>query len=165
MEEVTYSTLLQTLMQSAEEIGPGEKAPFTAERFVITVLDMFMDHTRVCGSKEVNNMVQSLNTNICGREAARNVLYAYVCRNNDEADKAYINRVLGALKEEMGQIQKKELTADALLYQIFHDPSEPIRKLLNYPDGGPVIDDAMGRLDWVIRKLDALIAKKKGQEK
>lgn len=131
MSGMNISKLLEELMKSAKKIGKTENAPFTAERFLVAVMD------RMAQSEEKSDELSAVE--LIMREmfenfgTAREGLMEYICRPRpfSFSDDLYMKKKLQLAFELEQKSGGKELRTISLLRCIQEDPSEGMKEVLN----------------------------------
>ncbi len=133
MEDIHLSTFLAELIVRASEVGPGNHAPITAERVMIAAIGKVMEAPEPQPGSESDTVKQLIYDALSDPGASRDVLYAYVNRENKMAflDDLYMKRKLNEAKEQAWKNGSEELTADVLLLCILCNPSEAVKGVMS----------------------------------
>lgn len=136
MTEIKTSKLLTKLMADAKNIGETRNPPFTAERFLLAVIDQL--HTPVPEDadrelrEELSALESTLKRLLKDMGAARETLMSYICQENSTAflDDLYMKKKLQTAAASSAEAYGKELDAIYLLLCIADDPSPTIKNIL-----------------------------------
>ncbi len=79
MIEIKTSPLLTELLENAKKVGNNENYPFTAERFVVAVIDKLALYAGCEIDGELESLKYTFNNAISDSVKAREILMAYIC--------------------------------------------------------------------------------------
>ncbi len=126
MNEIKNSALLTILIERSKEIGNKKNPPFTAERFIVAIIDSFSDASE---NREYLTALRRLDLAVCSLTKAKEMLLEYICKENKVAflDDLYIKKKLKEAEELAAKRNDSEISASLLLKCILDDPSEAIK--------------------------------------
>ena len=144
MSEIKKTPLLEALIAEANLIGNRPNPPFTAERFLVAVID------RVQGSNvnpeeiELSLCITIIRKMLGNLDAARQALMQYIDGNASQmdADGAYM---MSKLQEVCRSPERPVYTPDLIL-AIRKDPTETIRDIMN---GETTVDSSNSIVDSI----------------
>lgn len=132
MNEIKTSTLLAQLIESSKEIGNKKNPPFTAERFLVAIIDKINacdnekdDDELLAAGELIKKVVGDLN-------AAKESLMAYICQEKSALflDDLYMKKKLQEASGFASKANVPEVDSVALVLCITQDPSEAIKAVL-----------------------------------
>jgi len=130
MSEIKTSDLLTQLMAAAKEIGDSKNPPFTAERFLVAIIDRAADDDtrRSAELMLANSMAKRAFGDL---EDTKKALMAYICRENATTflDDLYMKKKMQDAAEIAAKASGKVDTI-SLLLRIIRDPSDAIKPLI-----------------------------------
>lgn len=171
MNELKTSKLLSELIEDSKKIGNKKNPPFTAERFLVAIMDKLEacadDIASQTAEPELIVLGDNVRRLIGDLGAAKESLMAYICQEKSTSflDDLYMKKKMQEAKDISGEIKATEIDSLALLLCIKEDPSAAIRSvLMEAPAKPPEItgtDDAdiAAAID---AKLDELLGKAEG---
>ncbi len=129
MSEIQTSTLLTQLIEDAKTIGNKTNSLFTAERFVIAVIDKVSSASSDAGDAELLAAKEMLEKTFGDFTAAKERLMAYICRENGTTflDDLYMKK---KFREAASMAAEAPLDAVTLLLCITRDPSQAIKPIM-----------------------------------
>ncbi|MBE6958170.1 MAG: AAA family ATPase [Ruminococcaceae bacterium] len=133
MAELKYSELLLELIESAKKVDNKLSAPFTAERFVVAVIDLIQAGGKRCVEYMVLRDV--LKGRLPDIEGGREKLMAYICRDNPASflDDLYMKKRLRVAQSYAAEHELEEVDAICVMVALVDEPSEMLKELFLYP--------------------------------
>ena len=135
MSTITNSEYLEYIIGQAKKLGARRNPPFTAERFLVALLDdMNEEESTFQGAERVisGNLMRRLIKDI---EGSRQVLMEHI--NDPKEDflmaDLYMKKKLREATELTQSTDSKELDVPRLLILIRRDPTEVIRSVISVP--------------------------------
>ncbi len=133
MAEMKTSKLLTMLMDAARKLGNAKNPPFTAERFLVAVLDQMNAPADQGADCEVADELKTLSAKV-GKlvkdtKAAREALMSYICQESGRVflDDLYMKNKMQKASASAESAGSPLLDAVTLMTFIAEDPSETIR--------------------------------------
>ena len=134
MVGIKNSELLDQLIEASKKIGNVQNPPFTAERFLVALIDKIntSDTGRSC--EELSTAAEVVEKAFTDPSAAREALFAYVCRENGSSflDDLYMKKRIIEVKNAASKYNAQTIDVVALLLAIVNEPSKVIEPFLNY---------------------------------
>ena len=131
MSEIKTSALLTELINAAKEVGNIPDPPFTAERFMVAVIDKvrsceIADNEELAGLKEIVGEFK------CDYDVAKKSLLEYICNseNTTNTDDIYMQNKLCEAGEIASNEKKLEVNSVLLLLCILKSPTVAIASVL-----------------------------------
>ncbi len=131
---MNYSKLLQELLEISKGIGNKSNSPFTAERFLVAILDKAGEFARMSDPdipQEFSDVCGVCVSFIRDEREAKEVLLEYVCKENGAPflDDLYMKKKIREATELAQKERHTELSATLLIQCIANDPSEIIKSV------------------------------------
>ena len=135
MNEMKHSALLTKMIERAKEIGNKKNAPFTAERFIVALIESSED---AVDNREHAVALRRLDIAVYSLTKTKEMLLEYICKENAIAflDDLYIKKKLKEAAERAEKENASEISVVMLLKCILDDPSDAIKGTLRAPVGG-----------------------------
>ncbi len=134
MSEIKTSKFLTQLIEDCKKIGNTPEPPFTAERFLVAVIDKILESKNKSDNTdlELEAAAEYINKNIADLNAARASLMTYICREDaiSALDDLYMKRKIHAAEEVASALFMPEIDAVMLVIGIIDSPSEAIKAVL-----------------------------------
>jgi len=132
MNEIKTSTLLTQLMETSKGIGDKRNPPFTAERFLVAIIDKMNAGDNEKGDGELLAVSDLMNKFVDDLNAAKESLMAYICQEKSTSflDDLYMKKKLQEASTIVSAANASEVDAVALILCITQDPSEAIKAVL-----------------------------------
>ena len=134
MAEIKNSELLEKLFAYAKNLGNGRKATVTAERYIVSVIDILSGVSGIeLTDDEKNALTELLVARFPFAEAGFADVKAHMLKRVDEVgdntymDSIYMQQRVYKAKETANKRQLDRLTAEILLSCILDDPNEYIK--------------------------------------
>lgn len=153
MGEKKYSALLSELIEISKTIGCMGNTSFTAERFLIAVMEI--DKSDDDGfNAELLSVRESLGKFVADFEKAKEALMKYICRENAllYIDDFYMRKKIMEAQSVVEAENKAEVDAVLLLNCILVEPSEPIKNIIS-----EIKQDVSQKTEKVYTDLDAYL--------
>ncbi len=152
MNEVKNSALLTMLIEHSKEIGNKKNPPFTAERFIVAIIDGFSDSSE---NSEYLIALRRLDIAVCSLTKTKEMLLEYICKENKVAflDDLYIKKKLKEAAELAAKRNASEITASLLLKCILDDPSEAIKATMRSTTRGTRRDNS-SKIDEIFSSIE-----------
>jgi len=150
MNEIKTSTLLAQLIEIAKEIGNQKNAPFTAERFLVAIIDKINSGINEKDGGELLAVTDVMMKFVDDLNVAREFLMAYICQEKSTwfLDDLYMKKKLQEAFVIVSAANASEVDAVILILCITKDPSEAIKSILKHGDtkdesepDGDIFDD------------------------
>ncbi len=131
MSELKTSKILTQLMELSKGIGNKKNPPFTAERFIVAVIDS-LNNKENENDSELRAAGELLNTFIDDLGAAKEKLVKYIFDEKTPLflDDLYMKKRLQDAAELMSESKNTEIDSIALLICIIHEPSVTVKSVL-----------------------------------
>ncbi len=132
MADIKTTKLLEMLMAAAKKIGDSNNPPFTAERFLVAVLDQVKSPIPEEDDQEAASELKALTSKVGelvkNPDTARAILMEYINQENGMAflDDLYMKKKMQTITAD----GEKVLDAVSLIVSITEDPTNAIRKAL-----------------------------------
>lgn len=157
MNEIKTSQFLAEVIEYSKTIGNKRNPPFTAERFIIAIIDKATQTATEDKSEELNSVVTLLKAYVENFDEAKETLMAYVCEDKSTAflDDLYMKK---RLQDAQGAIEGntlEELSTVILLGCIAKEPSDILKKVFGTNSDKDDPDDA-SLMDSLEAKFDEL---------
>lgn len=132
MGSIKNSTLLDELIQEAKKIGKAGVAPFTAERFIVAIIDKLNAVAPELRSPELQMLEGILSKTLQNLDNAKSVLLQYIYDNGVASfiDDLYMKNMLRAAAQKAQSDNVAEIDGVSLLNSIFYAPSESLKKII-----------------------------------
>ncbi len=132
MSEVTNSATLMRLMMYAKTLGSSQNTPFTAERFLVAIIDLADIIPKGEKTQDFQRTEQLVRWWLKDLKAAKAVLLNYISSENPKAylDDLYMKRKCHKAGAELTKRRMSELSAEWLLKSIMKDPTDTIKMLV-----------------------------------
>ncbi len=132
MSEIRPSLFLQQLMESAKQLDGKKEPPFTAERFIIAIINRFEWESNEGDVLEITKVQALINKAFTDRNAARDALVEYALKSRyvPFTDDLYMKKKIRELTESAISKGYEIIDASALLFCILCYPSEAIKPLI-----------------------------------
>lgn len=142
MSEYKISELLEQVKSKSSEIGDNANAPFTAERFIVVLIDMIRNHPAGTVNRELEGAAKLLDKYVNDLKSARSTLMEHIEQkstpivgatmiNTSLLDDLYMKKKLTEASKTAESVGAPNVDCLVLLIGIFHDPSETIKKIMN----------------------------------
>jgi len=145
MIEIKTSKLLSELIEESKEIGNKRNSLFTAERFVVAIINKLNSSVGDIAGQDVDAELLILSDTIKALiqdlGAAKESLLTYICqeKNMSFLDDLYMKKKMQEASRLSHEVKAEELDSVALLLCISKDPSDAIKSVLTKtptkPDG------------------------------
>lgn len=131
MGEMKFSAFLEELKAASMLVGQVKNPPFTAERFIVAIIDKYLNKETVSDETEFNFLVEALKDNITDLGKARESLYGYITEKGTVVylDDLYMKKRIAEAGTIMAELELDEISAFALLCCIVTTPSNAIAKV------------------------------------
>ena len=149
MIEIKTSKLLSELIEESKEIGNKRNSLFTAERFVVAIINKLNSSVGDIAGQDVDAELLILSDTIKALiqdlGAAKESLLTYICqeKNMSFLDDLYMKKKMQEASRLSHEVKAEELDSVALLLCISKDPSDAIKSVLTKtptkPDGASEI--------------------------
>ena len=136
MTEIKTSKLLSKLIEDSREIGNKRNPPFTAERFIVAIINKLnssvgdiagqdIDSELLVLTDTIKELIQDLGT-------AKESLLTYICQEKSTSflDDLYMKKKMQEASGISKEVKAEELDSITLLLCISDDPSEAIKPVL-----------------------------------
>jgi len=137
MDEIKTSKLLTMLIEASKNVGNKKNPPFTAERFIVAILDKLESNTDQSAENqetaiELFALRSAVEDKVADAKAAKESLLTYICQENSVSflDDLYMKKKLREASAFASKMNALELDAVALLICITEDPSDAIKGIL-----------------------------------
>ena len=132
MNEIETSTLLTQLMETSKGIGDKRNPPFTAERFLVAIIDKMNVEVNEKDDGEFLAVSELVKKFIGDLNSAKESLMAYICQEKSTSflDDLYMKKKLQEASTIVSAANASEVDAVALILCITQDPSEAIKSVL-----------------------------------
>ena len=131
MNEIKTSTLFTQLIELSKEVGNKPNPPFTAERFLVAIID------KINANDEKNDdeflfVCELIKKHISDLNVARESLMAYICQENHPSflDDLYTRKKIQEVFTSASKVNAPEVDSVSLLSCIIQDPSDAIKSAL-----------------------------------
>lgn len=134
MNEIKTSELLTQLIEKAKEIGNKENPPFTAERFVVALIDRITaDSCEDTKNEELVAAARIALRKIIRFDTAKEILLEYICRENNTSflDDLYMKKKMQESSAALAGIGASILDTATLIGFIIKDPPDTIKLILD----------------------------------
>jgi len=165
MNDIKTSALLAQLMESAKEIGNKKNPPFTAERFIVAIIDRMTAAAEAPENPEVDALRTAFKDIITDPVKAKESLMTYICQDKGMVflDDLYMKKKLQEATDLAAKAERSEISAADLLACIVKDPSDAIKPVLaggTAPKAADAGDEAFiaaleTKFDKIFAKADA----------
>ena len=131
MSEMKTSAILSRLLAASKEIGNIKNPPFTAERFLVAIIDQLNTDDPASLDGEILAAGDVLKKNLGDLNAAKEALMAYICRENSAIflDDLYMKKKLQEAAGVATQLGMAAVDAVTLATRIANDPSDAIKSV------------------------------------
>ena len=168
MADVKYTPQLSEMMEHAKQLGRRSGAQVTAERYLLTVLELLDGSFSTEAPQSFDRFVKMAAQDSLDLSAMKDALLTYINEGKPSfMDSMYLQQKLIEAKAKAVMNSQPELTAEMLLDCILADPSEEIRRCMSehsaQEDGAeqegsaPSLDEMIARSEDLISKLNAAI--------
>ncbi len=135
MEEIHFSELLSGLIETAKKIGDKKNPPFTAERFVVAVINRVCESEEAAApdaAEELSALEKLVKARVKDPAAAREALLSYICQGSGMLflDDLYMKKKLQESQQNLGE-EGKTLDSVALFLRIADDPSDALKPVFS----------------------------------
>ncbi len=132
MNEIKTSALLAQIMEISKEIGDKRNSPFTAERFLVALIDKMNAGDCEEGRGEMMAAQSILRRTIEDMNAARESLMAYICQEKSTSflDDLYMKKKLREAAETAAAAEAPHVDCFLLVKHIMKDPSDAIKSVM-----------------------------------
>ena len=135
MSEMTNNKLLSLLIEEAKKIGNGENPSFTAERYIVAIIDMIKNEQSLIDYPELKVLKDDLSKISDDLDKSREILMEYILQEKSSfADVLYIKKKQQKAKEYAEKFDKTEITASILLMAMNEDPTSTMRAAFTYKE-------------------------------
>ncbi len=159
MAEITNSELLKRLMEYASKYGDNEDGSFTAERYLVTVVDVLTGLTQIEISDEQRIKLYELMRNSFPSDALfgklKSSLVEHIKNGNAPSylDSIYIQQQMFKAKQTAEKEELDEIGPDILLDCILNDPTDVIKPLIETSASSKKKIDAEELIEKSCRKM------------
>ncbi len=158
MGELKTSQFLTEMMAYAKTVGNSKSPPFTAERFLIAIIDCADGKAVTEKNRDRKKAEALLKARVADLAQAKAVLMEYVCAESDSVflDDLYMKKRLQEARASATEKEEKELSAADLLECILREPSRMIRSVMNGGKARPKPKEAAAtaaEMDNLFKKL------------
>ena len=129
MANVKFNAFLEELRASAVKIGGTQNIGFTAETFIVAILDNHLKEIEVSDPMEQKFLVDSLKDYFGDINAARQILFKHIFLCDEataETGRAYMNRRAEEAYDVVRELEMSEVSAYALLCCVLHSPNKAL---------------------------------------
>jgi len=135
MTEPKYTSTLEQLIQYAKSLGETPNVPFTAERYMITIIDLVEGEFSIEGypiSSKCN--LQGIMGDDLDLSGVKSDLLDYISAKKSSSflDDLYMKKCLAAAQSKAKENGVNEITPELLLMCIMENPSEAIKGCLQH---------------------------------
>lgn len=132
MNEIKTSALLTQLIETSKGIGDKKNPPFTAERFLVAIIDKMNSSDNEKDNDELLTVGELVKKSVGDLNAAKESLMAYICQEKSTSflDDLYMKKKLQEASGLASEANVPEVDAVALVLCITQDPSEAIKSVL-----------------------------------
>ncbi len=132
MNEIKTSTLLTQLIETSKGIGDKRNPPFTAERFLVAIIDKMNDSENEKDDGELLAVGELVKKFVGDLNVAKESLMAYICQEKSTSflDDLYMKKKLQEASDLSSKTDAAEVNAVILVLCITQDPSEAIKAIL-----------------------------------
>lgn len=132
MNEIKTSTLLTQLIETSKGIGDKRNPPFTAERFLVAIIDKMNSSDNEKDNDELLAVGELVKKFVGDLNAAKESLMAYICQEKSTSflDDLYMKKKLQEASCLASKANVPEVDAFALVLCITQDPSQAIKSVL-----------------------------------
>ena len=131
MSEIRTSKLLAELIDQAKQVNGRKYPPFTAERFLVAVLDLLNEQIQQ-PDPERELLERALEQAVTSKTLLRQQLLSYIAEENSAAylDDLYMKKKLQEVEALALAQQEEQITAVSLFNCIMGDPSPCLKRVL-----------------------------------
>ena len=132
------NSFLQELMEAAQKIGTIPRSPFTAERFLVALIDRVQSGNDILQAATITPemfiVFECVTDFIKDKDAAKKALMAYICqeKTTDFLDDLYMRKKIQEASKFTTERGEGELDALTLFLCIIKEPTQTIRPLIDY---------------------------------
>lgn len=132
MNEIKTSKLLTQLIEISKGIGDKRNPPFTAERFLVAIIDKMNAGDNEKDDFELLAVGELMRKFIGDLNSAKESLMAYICQEKSTSflDDLYMKKKLQEASAIVSAANATEVDTVALVLCIAQDPSEAIKSVL-----------------------------------
>lgn len=132
MNAINTSQILTKLIAVSKTIGNKQNPPFTAERFLVAIMDQMCAEGYEQADNEIVAAGNVLKKHIQDISVAKESLMAYICQEKGTAflDDLYMKKKLKEAEEKVAHIVAAPVDAVTLALCILKDPSDAIKAVL-----------------------------------
>lgn len=132
MAEIKLSEFLKELRTESLKVGNFENPPFTAERLIVAVIDIYFEKKEVSDSASLLTLIFMLECYFEDLKAARDSLYFYI--DNKESmtylDDMYMKNRIVESKTIAEGFEEDEVSSFILMSSILNTPSDVIKRTM-----------------------------------
>ena len=132
MSEIKYSVLLDELMERALTVGDMPNPPFTAERFLVAIIDKLTKDPEEPFNEELHSLKMLVVDKFPEFSEIRPTLIDYICDEDTvpELDDLYMQKMLLDAKSSVIQHHGDQIDTIILMLCIINDPNVRIKRML-----------------------------------
>ncbi len=133
MNEIKTSALLTWLIEKAKKIGNKNNMPFTAERFIVALIDEITKETDKQADDELIMISSAVKENFADLYRAKEALMKYICNDGSMTflDDLYMKKKMQQAAGISAAANRTELDSVTLFMCISTDPTATIRSILS----------------------------------
>lgn len=133
MNELKASEILNLVAEASKKIGTRGNHAFTAERFIIALIDKIAESTNEEQAQELLKAEELLKKAFADIAEAKEKLLEYVCKENGVVflDDLYMKNKLKEAAEKAIKAEVEEVDVALLLSCILQDPSDMIKSIFS----------------------------------
>ncbi len=137
------SPLLTQLIELSKNIGNKKNPPFTAERFVVAIINKLENTSNEPESVELSKLRKAIIRDIPDVKKAKEQLLEYICQEQNASflDDLYMKKKMQESINWVTEAKVEELDSVAVLLCILMNPSEPIKAVMVKKDENSEADD------------------------
>ncbi len=131
MGEIKKSELLLKLMENSKLIGDKRNQPFTAEKFLVAIIDLLASNEEK--NRELTEVELIINKTVGDVAAAKEKLMAYICRENGAVylDSLYMMKKLDQATSIATAEKREAVDCVNLLLCIINDPDSAVKSVMS----------------------------------
>ncbi len=135
MGGIENSEALNKLVSYAKSLGEVKNAPFTAERFLIVIIDLLEGELNIEGYSMLSKSIlrEMIGDNLDFTKVKENLInYISISKSSSFLDDLYMKKRLADAQAMAKENNENEITPELLLKCIIDNPSESVKKCLQY---------------------------------
>lgn len=163
MDQLPNSRLLNRIIDRAKTIGGKPDSPFTAERFLVAIIDNMTPSENREQEDELWKLKVMIEEKTNDSKKTRNILFDYITQETKPSffDALYMKKKLQGASNIGHMGNDKEVSAFILMKLILNDPSEAIKSALDWDYENNPEEPINTDYDEYIRRLNGMIGQNK----